>query len=248
MANAVGAGRRWRFITLSVGSIAALWFAGPFGTAIAMDGADRARHFLATSISIQAICLATAWLVRRIRPDIGRWPLILVVALAAAVPGTFVVRASLAVWSRVALDTISIPLLFAQVLFVNLGVLLIAGLLMRAGPSGKASAASSANPLAARLPPHLREARIDTIAAQDHYLEVRTPRGAALVHMTMHEAETLMEAEPGLRVHRSHWVRLGAIEQQVRRNGEQALLLQGGAEVPVSRRRAKALREALRHG
>lgn len=247
LARVAGTGRLWPGAGLSFGSIGALWFAGPFGTATSMDGVERARYFLVTSILIQAACLATWWLVKRLRPNIGHWQLRGLVAVGGAIPGAFIVREGLRIWAPFVLNEVTLPVLFAQVLFVNFGIFLLAGLLMRAAPPVNVEVTGATNPLAGRLPLHLREARIHAIAAQDHYLEVYTSNGSALVHMTMREAETLMRGTRGLRVHRSYWVCLAAIERQVRRNGEHALFVTGGIEVPVSRRRLKDLRNAVRH-
>lgn len=247
LARMAGTGRIWRFAALSAGLIMTLWVTGPFGTALTMEAGERAQYFLATGVLIQAACLATAWLAKRLMPGIGLWQLLGLAAFGGAIPGAFIIRAGLGIWAPVALTHVTLPALFAQVLFVNLGVFAILGLLVRRSAGAKTDQTRPTNPLAARLPLPLREARIDAIVAQDHYLEVHTSLGPALVHMTMREAERLMRETAGLRVHRSYWISLAAIERHVRRSGEHRLVVRGGIEVPVSRRRVKYLREAMRH-
>ena len=48
----------------------------------------------------------------------------------------------------------------------------------------------------------------------------------------------------GMQVHRSHWIARVAVKKIVRRAGRTVAFLGNGAEVPVSRRYAGALRDA----
>ena len=84
-----------------------------------------------------------------------------------------------------------------------------------------------------RLPLERRGALL-RIEAQDHYLRVVTDRGAEMLLMRMADAEAMLGAE-GLRVHRSHWVALAAVEALRRDGGRWRLVMADGAEVPVSR-------------
>lgn len=84
-----------------------------------------------------------------------------------------------------------------------------------------------------RLPLERRGALL-RIEAQDHYLRIVTDRGAEMLLMRMADAEAMLGAE-GLRVHRSHWVALAAVEALRRDGGRWRLVMADGAEVPVSR-------------
>ncbi|MBA83824.1 LytTR family DNA-binding domain-containing protein [Thalassobius sp. S69A] len=85
-----------------------------------------------------------------------------------------------------------------------------------------------------RLPLERRGALI-RIESQDHYLNVVTDAGAALILMRLSDAEKELAGFAGLRVHRSHWVATGQVQQVLRRNGQLFLRMPDGAQVPVSR-------------
>lgn len=94
-----------------------------------------------------------------------------------------------------------------------------------------------------RLPAEKR-GRIARLSMQDHYVEVHTDRGSALILMRMSDAIAETEGADGLRIHRSHWVARDAVEAVERRGGRLVLRLRGGVELPVSRSYAEAVRAA----
>lgn len=78
---------------------------------------------------------------------------------------------------------------------------------------------------------------VDYFAAQDKYTEVHTPAETALVRVPLSRLEEQLDRELFWRIHRSHIVRVAAIEH-VRRDlmGRLSLKLAGRAEsLPVSR-------------
>lgn len=85
-----------------------------------------------------------------------------------------------------------------------------------------------------RLPLDKRGAVI-RLEAQDHYLNVVTTKGTALILMRMSDAEAELAGLPGLRVHRSHWVALAHVSGHIRKEGRDFLRTVDGAQVPVSR-------------
>lgn len=96
-----------------------------------------------------------------------------------------------------------------------------------------------------RLPPKLRGARLLAVQAEDHYLRLHTDRGSDLILMRLSDALNELEGLEGARTHRSWWVARDAVASVARGDGRAALTLDGGALIaPVSRRYAKALREA----
>lgn len=104
-------------------------------------------------------------------------------------------------------------------------------------------AVSKAPAILERLPADLRGALL-SLSAEDHYVRVRTDKGAHLVLIRLSDA--MNEAAPvkGHRVHRSHWVAHAAV-QAARKDGDRALLsLTDGSEIPASRTFVPALREA----
>jgi hypothetical protein len=96
-----------------------------------------------------------------------------------------------------------------------------------------------------RLPTEKR-GRIVRLSMQDHYVEVHTDRGSALILMRMSDAIAEIEGVDGLRIHRSHWVARDAVEAVERREGRLVLRLRGGVELPVSRSYVEAVRSAGR--
>lgn len=85
-----------------------------------------------------------------------------------------------------------------------------------------------------RLPPHLR-APLSHMSMQDHYVDIRTDRGGALVLMRLADAISEADGVAGLRIHRSHWVATGAVAATLRRDGRLLLKMKDGTELPVSR-------------
>lgn len=95
-----------------------------------------------------------------------------------------------------------------------------------------------------RLPPKLRGATIRAVQGEDHYLRVHTDRGSDLILMRLSDALTELEGLEGAQTHRSWWVAKDAVRDVDRGDGRAVLTLEGGLTAPVSRRYAKALREA----
>jgi DNA-binding LytR/AlgR family response regulator len=95
-----------------------------------------------------------------------------------------------------------------------------------------------------RLPLRLREADLYAVEADDHYLKVRTSRGAELILMRLSDALAELDGADGLQTHRSWWVARAGIADVRRRDGRTVLLLKDGSEAPVSRTYAKAPRDA----
>jgi DNA-binding LytR/AlgR family response regulator len=88
--------------------------------------------------------------------------------------------------------------------------------------------------LLARMPKD-RRGRLVSIQVQDHYVAVTTTAGTAMLLMRLADAIGETDPEPGLQVHRSHWVALSQVTS-ARRTGETAVLTMiDGREVPVSR-------------
>ncbi|MDP3895178.1 MAG: LytTR family DNA-binding domain-containing protein, partial [Mesorhizobium sp.] len=85
-----------------------------------------------------------------------------------------------------------------------------------------------------RLPPHLR-APLSHMSMQDHYVDIHTDRGGALVLMRLADAISEADGVAGLRIHRSHWVATGAVAATLRRDGRVLLRMKDGTELPVSR-------------
>jgi hypothetical protein len=93
--------------------------------------------------------------------------------------------------------------------------------------------AGSTPPLLERLPERLGQ-HVIALQAEDHCVRVHTDRGSTLVLARLSDAIAELGAVPGMRVHRSYWVRKGAVKR-VAVNGKGWLLkLSNGLDVPVS--------------
>ncbi|MDB5457176.1 MAG: response regulator receiver protein [Caulobacter sp.] len=95
-----------------------------------------------------------------------------------------------------------------------------------------------------RLPPKLRGAELYAVEAEDHYLRLRTSKGQDLILLRLADAVAELEGLEGAQTHRSWWVAKAAVRDAKRGDGRAILTLADGAQAPVSRAYAKALREA----
>jgi DNA-binding LytR/AlgR family response regulator len=77
--------------------------------------------------------------------------------------------------------------------------------------------------------------RLLHLAVADHYVEVTTDKGRALLLLRLSDAIRETAPVPGLQVHRSHWVALSAVRKARRLAGKPVLELENGTVVPVSR-------------
>jgi hypothetical protein len=149
--------------------------------------------------------------------------------VAAANLATFAYWPGAADWAEIVL----------RVLGVSLTVSALFHLLDRPTPLPVPDA-----PAILRRLPRPERGRLLALSAQDHYTQVATDRGRALVLIRLSDAIAEASPAPGLRVHRSHWVALDAVAG-ARRTGDRAmLLLTDGAEIPVSRANMPAAKAA----
>jgi hypothetical protein len=95
-----------------------------------------------------------------------------------------------------------------------------------------------------RLPVRLRGSELYAVEAQDHYLRLHTSKGADLILMRLSDAVDELEGIEGAQTHRSWWVARDGVDEARRADGRATIRLKDGAEVPVSRTYARALRQA----
>jgi DNA-binding LytR/AlgR family response regulator len=70
---------------------------------------------------------------------------------------------------------------------------------------------------------------------QDHYVEVTTSRGSAMVLIRFSDAVGELAGYPGAQVHRSHWVASGQAKRLLRDKDRRMIELVDGRRLPVSR-------------
>ena len=181
--------------------------------------------------------------------DIDARPWLMILALTAAITGPVAVL----VWFVTGLVFAGqvyplsvLPLMIGPVAVVTATMSTINVFLGRAQPI-QTRAATEGTPSARfpdRLPPKLRGAAIRAVEAQDHYLRIHTDRGSDLILMRLSDALEELEGLEGAQTHRSWWVARDAVRDISRGDGRASLTLDGGLTAPVSRRYAKALRDA----
>lgn len=181
--------------------------------------------------------------------DMDRQPYLAVVALTVVMSGPLVVI----VWAVTSwffdrdrsVDLARLPDFIGPVLVVT-GTISALNVFLARTPVQTHAALPGAKParFIARLPFKLRGATIRAVSSEDHYLRIHTDRGSDLILMRLSDALVELEGLEGAQTHRSWWVARDAVRDVSRGDGRATLTLEGGIEAPVSRRYAKALRDA----
>lgn len=232
-------------IALAAGFVLA--FTGAFGMAQA-SLADRLIYWLPLMLAGALwgqVCstVIECWIDYDLRPWLGA----VVLTLAIGVPLTFVVWGYTVFWFEQGRHPAVGRLIhfFVPVIFVT-GVMSLLNIFLQRTPVQTHAAPADAMParFPDRLPPKLRGATIRAVESEDHYLRIHTDRGSDLILMRFSDALAELEGLEGAQTHRSWWVAKDAVRDVVRGEGRATLTLDGGIEAPVSRRYAKALREA----
>lgn len=122
--------------------------------------------------------------------------------------------------------------LFGYCLAISLAVGVMHELLARPEPAARPDTRRPA--ILDRLPLEVR-GRLSHISVADHYVDVVTDKGHALVLMRLSDAIRETGDTPGLQVHRSHWVAIKAVERVERRGGKVVVVMASGTELPLSR-------------
>lgn len=228
-----------------------LGLTGPFHTYELLNHGLRIVYWLLIAYSSFAAAIAgNAVFERSFLPENA--PLLLrlpVGSLGASIPVALVVLG----WNQVFFDPPmlfrgwSVLVLWLYCLAICLVVFyLIEGLLaplMNAQPD-KAQAIQPIPTIRDRLPQAIR-APLIRMATADHYVDVHTPKGHALVLIRMADAINETQLDAGMQVHHGHWVAFDAIDSLVRDNGKPFLVLKDGSRIPVSRGYLKEVRARL---
>jgi len=181
--------------------------------------------------------------------DMDEKPWMTVAALSASITGPV----SVLVWFVTGLvfegqvyRVGALPLMVGPVLTVTVALSAINVFLGKAQPVQTHAAPAGGTParFPDRLPMKLRGAAIRAVQAEDHYLRIHTDRGSDLVLMRLSDALDELEGLEGAQTHRSWWVARDAVRDIARGDGRATLTLDGGLQAPVSRRYARALRDA----
>lgn len=232
-------------VALAAGVVLAL--TGAFGT-------NETSLLFRLGYWLPIMLLGAAWghlcsrLVER-RIDMDRRPWLTVAALTLVISGPLVIM----VWAVTgwffdddrSVVLARLPAFLGPVLLVT-GTLSALNVFLGRTPVQTHAALAGAKParFLDRLPLKLKGAAIRAVQSEDHYLRIHTERGSDLILMRLSDALTELEGLEGAQTHRSWWVARDAVRGVSRGDGRATLTLEGGLEAPVSRRYAKALREA----
>lgn len=137
------------------------------------------------------------------------------------------------------------PLMYGFVWVIAAGMTGVAYLLDQGVDQGSVRQTNSGNgpsTFLERLPIKYRGAALYAVSSEDHYLRVHTDRGEELILMRLADALRELSHVDGLQTHRSWWVSADGIADTKRDGARTLLVLKSGAEAPISRSYAKAVR------
>ncbi len=214
-------------------------FLGPFGL-VGYWGAAIGVNWL---IAVVVISFSVRVMAKAEKPS---WTGTVIGALAAAVPGTGVVFVLESGFGRAIESAGTLLYVYSCVALVMLVVgflvsRLIEEPLRRTAEPQAAPRKPGGALFLERLAPSLGRELLH-LHMRDHYVEAHTAKGSELILLRFSDALREVDRLDGMQVHRSHWVAARAVAGASRRGGRTLLRLVNGAEVPVSRTFAPALR------
>jgi hypothetical protein len=121
-----------------------------------------------------------------------------------------------------------------QWVYCLIATLGVSGVLIMVDTPATTAAAPETPAILKRLPLAQR-GRLLHLSMQDHYVEVVTDRGQALVLMRFSDAIAETAPVAGVQIHRSHWVALDAIKRSGRSEGRGFVELNDNVRLPISR-------------
>lgn len=81
--------------------------------------------------------------------------------------------------------------------------------------------------------------------AQDHYVEIVTSKGSALLTEQFGNCLEKLNKLDGIQCHRSHWICLAHVDKVARKGSAYTCKMSNGDQVPVSRRKYSELRDKI---
>jgi DNA-binding LytR/AlgR family response regulator len=242
-----------------IGAIVVLGISGPFGTFEAFQVGQRLVYWAATVGLTYVVGRGSAtFCIEILRPHIAqRWPRLIVAALLTSLPVTMIVIAidSIAYWHLEPRNWLNMWFYVALIVLAVVGAMVgfrqqlrrdVEAAAAAPVPAGPASPDPSPNPMApilARVPLPQR-GRLLALVVEDHYVDIVTDKGKALVLMRLADAMRETGEVAGLQIHRSHWVARDAVVRAQRSEGKLSLELSNGMRLPVSRGFLPAVKQA----
>ncbi|MBF9059753.1 hypothetical protein HKCCSP123_11225 [Rhodobacterales bacterium HKCCSP123] len=230
-------------LTALAGATAVLVLAGPFGTLESLGPAGRIGYWGAVVASTYAAGTAVNVLLRPRVGGLARGVRVAAIALATALVVTALVVGLNLLLLGVVPDADGRGGVVAAIFAIAAIASATLHLTRSEEEPARAEDADGPPPLLARLPLEKRGALV-ALSVEDHYVRIRTTRGEEMLLMRLGDAIREAAPTPGLQVHRSHWVAIGAV-RAARREGDRAVLeMAVGGDIPASRSHIPALREA----
>lgn len=215
---------------------------GPFETS-ALPLALRGAYWL-ICISVGWACVLLMLVLFLRHPRLDEWPLALRVGLAVSLASISIGLTVIQVERVIRGNQLGVGAML-NVFFVCalIGGLMYMRVSARIGISPKTDAPDPV-PFLKRLPLDLGR-EIISLTTQDHYVEVTTKQGTALVLIRFQDALQELGSYGGVQIHRSHWVALEALQRTKRQQGKLVAELVDGRSLPVSRTYAQSVRAVL---
>lgn len=227
---------------------------GPFGTYGELGLVHRIMYWAVAILGVGFFMSLSMYLALT-HPELDRfgwYPRLAAAAIVAGLPGSVVIVVLEGIFRDI-VPTVT----FGGTIWIFVTLVGLAVGLVEYRPSDKrrhrsleipaSSPAESQVPGAAflgRLKPWTGRSLV-SLSINDHYLDVVTREGRETLLMRMADAEAELADYAGMRIHRSHWVALDAVERLERLGNRWTAHLAGGAPLPVSRDLAPRLRDAL---
>lgn len=225
--------RAWAVI---VGVVLVLGLSGPFGTFEALAFPQRLAYWLVVGVTTFAAgSFFSTWgaheLKRRDAPIFVHLPVNAISATLPVVP--IVLGINLVMFGSYEVDTITLAQMFIYVFIVAFAVSALFLVFEVSKPETKGGD-SGAPKILERLDVTKRGALI-SLSVQDHYVDVVTVKGRALVLMRLGDAMAETEGTSGVQIHRSHWVALDGVAAIKRQSGRVLVETKSGDILPISR-------------
>ncbi len=240
-----------------IGAMVVLAISGPFGTYEALPLGQRFAYWAATVGLTYVVGQGCAtFCIETLRPYIAqRWPRVIVAALITSVPVAVIVIAinSIAYWHVQPREWLNIWFYAALIVVAVIATLAAFGQQLRRDVAAAVAAAPlpAADPVPPPAPPPIlqrvplpQRGKLLALIVEDHYVDIVTDKGKALVLMRLADAMRETGDIAGLQIHRSHWVARDAVVKAQRSDGKLLLELSNGLRLPVSRGFLPAVKEA----
>ncbi len=233
--------------TLVIGFVIGL--SGPFGTFETMQPAFRVFYWLLVALCTFCVGWMNALLIAVYSPlhKLGMFQSFAIAGLIGGIPIFLTVQLIallLGIGSSSSWSELGILLIYCTAINVCICVMIAWFSSGDEQAEDKAAAVGTAPPALLKRLPIGSRGQLSHLSMQDHYVEVFTDKGSALVLMRL--ADAIAETRPlaGVQIHRSHWVALEGVASTRRARDRHIVVMKNGDELPISRSALARARDA----